>query len=197
MQADVTIINRDHPCYPTTAMALLGDDAPERIYAIGSLDILGQPMLALFCSSKCPGKVILQTYDAVSGLRDAGVVVISGFHSPMEKECLRLLLRGTQPFVICPARSIESMRIPSEWRTPLAAGRLLILSPFDSKHRRVTAETAWYRNRFAAALAARVFIPYAAPGSKTEAFAREVEGWGKRMMPDGPEHIPSAVSDPR
>jgi predicted Rossmann fold nucleotide-binding protein DprA/Smf involved in DNA uptake len=162
-------------------MALLGDDAPERIYTIGNLDILSQPLLGLFCSSKCPGKVILQTYDAISALRDAGVVVISGFHSPIERECLRLLLRGTQPIVICPARSIERMSIPTEWQAALTAGRLLILSPFEAKHRRVTAETAQCRNRFAAALAARILIPHAAPGGKTEAFAREAAGWGKRV----------------
>jgi len=33
--------------------------------------------------------------------------VISGFHTPAEKECLRILLRGAQPIIICPARSIE------------------------------------------------------------------------------------------
>jgi len=181
----VSVISHGEVRYPTAAMALLGDAAPERIYAIGNLDVLSQPLLALFCSSKCPGSVILQTYDAVCALRDAGVTIISGFHSPIEKECLRLLLRGTQPIVICPARSIERMRMPSEWRAPLAAGRLLILSPFDAKHPRITAETAQYRNRFAAALATRILIPHAAPGSKTEAFAREVEGWGKQVSISG------------
>jgi len=163
-------------------MRLLGASAPERIWAMGNLDLLARPLLALFCSSRCPGATILKTYDVVRSLRDSGVTVISGFHSPMEKECLRLLVRGPQPIVICPARSIESMRIPSEWRTPLAAGRLLILSPFETKHPRVTAETAQYRNRFAAALADRILIPHAAPGSRTEAFMREVEGWGKRVV---------------
>jgi hypothetical protein len=37
----------------------------------------------------------------------------------MEKECLELLLRGMQSVVICPARGIERMRLPSAWRTPL------------------------------------------------------------------------------
>ena len=179
---NTTVIGRDDHRYPSAAMALLGGDAPESIYAIGNLDILNQSLLGLFCSSKCPGRVILQTYDAVSALRDAGVAVISGFHSPIEKECMRLLLRGTQPIVICPARSIERMRIPSEWRAPLTAGRLLVLSPFEAKHNRITADNAAYRNRFAAALADRVLIPHAAPGSKTEAFMREVAGWGKRPV---------------
>ena len=179
---DITAIGKDDQRYPRAAMALLGDRAPERICAMGNLDILDQPMLALFCSSQCPGSIILQTYDLACALRDSGVTVISGFHSPVERECLRLLLRGSQPIVICPARSTERMRIPGEWRAPLTAGRLLVLSPFEAKHPRVTAENAEYRNRFAAALATRILIPHAAPGSKTEAFAREVEGWGKRVV---------------
>lgn len=44
-------------------------------------------------------------------LRDAGVTVIGEFHSPMEKECLNILLRGSQPIIVCPARSLENMRI--------------------------------------------------------------------------------------
>jgi len=48
--------------------------------------------------------------------RDDGVTVISGFHTPVEKECLRILLRGSQPVIICPARSIEGMRIPPTWK---------------------------------------------------------------------------------
>ncbi len=179
---EIVVVAQGETRYPAAAMALLGEGSPKRIYAIGNLDLLAQPLLGLFCSSKCPGSVILQTYDAVCALRDAGVAIISGFHSPIEKECLRLLLRGTQPIVICPARSIARMRIPTEWRAPIAAARLLVLSPFDSRHPRITADTAAYRNRFAAALASRVLIPHAAPGSKTEAFAREVEGWGKTFV---------------
>ena len=79
------------------------------------------------------------------------------------------------------------MRVPTEWRDALAAGRLLILSPFEAKNRRITAETAQYRNRFIAALADRILIPHAAPGSKTEAFARKVEGRGKRIT--GLDHL--------
>ena len=61
-------------------------------------------------------------------MRDAGVPVIGGFQTPMEHECLRLLLRGTQPVVVCPARGIDNMRIPRDWGTALEDGRLLVLS---------------------------------------------------------------------
>jgi len=32
-------------------------------------------------------------------MRDVGIPVVGGFQTPMEKECLRLLLRGSQPLL--------------------------------------------------------------------------------------------------
>ncbi len=69
----------------------------------GNLHLLEEPLTAFFCSARCAGDLILKTYDLARSMRDAGVAVIGGFQIPMERECLRLLLRGTQPVVICPA----------------------------------------------------------------------------------------------
>ena len=170
-----------YPALPSALHDLQGLEqrAP---WTIGDAKILNANLLALFCSVRCPGDLILRTYDVARALRDAGVPVIGGFHSPMEKECLRLLLRGRQPVVVCPARGLENMRIPSEWRPPLAEGRLLLLSPFSSSQRRPTADLAALRNDFVAALAHRVFIAHAAPGGKTEAFARKVLDRGKPLL---------------
>jgi predicted Rossmann fold nucleotide-binding protein DprA/Smf involved in DNA uptake len=73
------------------------------------------------------------------------------------------------------------MRIPADWKRAIAEGRLLIVSPFDEKLRRGTVQTALYRNKFVAALADRIFITYAWPGSKTETFCRQVMEWGKKV----------------
>ena len=108
--------------------------------------------------------------------------MIGGFQTPMERECLRLLLRGEQPVVVCPARGIDNMRVPRDWRTALDDGRLLVLSPFPSTYRRPTAELAARRNNLVASLATRVFIAHAAPGSKTEAFVRKLACAGKPLV---------------
>jgi predicted Rossmann fold nucleotide-binding protein DprA/Smf involved in DNA uptake len=178
----VVAVRQGDASYPAALQQELRDGTPPVVFSLGNLNILQRETLALFCSVKCPGDLILKTYDLARGLRDEGTPVIGGFHSPMEKECLAILLRGTQPVIICPARSIEGMRLPGEWRTPLDDGRLLVLSQFEKKHRRVTAELARPRNRFVAALADRVFIAHAEVGSKTEAFAREVLTWGKPVL---------------
>ena len=148
----------------------------------GGLHLLRPPLTALFCSHRCSGDLILKTYDLARAMRDAGERVIGGFQTPMEKECLRLLLRGSQPVVICPARGIDNMRIPRDWRIALDQERLLILSPFSKAHRRPTASIAAQRNDLVAQLAQRVFIVHAATSGRTEAFARKLARSGKPLL---------------
>lgn len=177
------------PTYPVSFRPYLGSRAPKRIFSLGSLEILRQKPLALFCSVKCPGNLILKTYDLARDLRDKGVAVISGFHSPMEKECLSLLLRGKQPVIWCPAKRLNSRGVSKECAGPIAEGRLLLLSSFGEKTKRATMKTALSRNEFVAALADRVFVAYAAPGSKTEGFCRRVLEWRKPLLTfDAPDN---------
>ncbi|MGH8503481.1 MAG: hypothetical protein ACREVE_13610 [Gammaproteobacteria bacterium] len=124
--------------------------------------------LAIFSSIRCPGDIILKTYDLARALRNMNMTIISGFQSPMEKECLTFLLRGNAPIVICPARGLARMRLAAEWRAPLAEGRLLLLSFFDDKIRRPTAGLAQRRNEYVGALADRILIAHAQPGGKIE-----------------------------
>ena len=88
--------------------------ASPQLSALGNLDQLALPKTALFCSARCPGQAILAAYDQAARWRDAGRCIISGFHSPVEMECLQILLRGSQPVIICPARSLEEMRLPPD-----------------------------------------------------------------------------------
>ena len=162
--------------YPTQLRDRLGDDAPAQLATLGNLDLLALPQTAFFCSTRCPGHVILPAYDQAARWRDAGRCIISGFHSPVEQECLRILLRGTQPIIICPARALPQ-RIPPEWRTALTAGRLLLLSGFTSAEKRITTELATRRNTLAAALADEVYFAHITPGGKSEHLTHLLARW--------------------
>jgi predicted Rossmann fold nucleotide-binding protein DprA/Smf involved in DNA uptake len=111
-------------------------------------------------------------------MRDEGVTVISGFRSPIEKDCLGILLRGKQPIIICLARAMEKIRLPSAWRTALDAGRLLILSPFEKRPRRPTVESARQRNETVAALVDEVLIFRATPSGSIERISELTQRWG-------------------
>lgn len=178
---NVIRIYKNNSNYPGVLNLYLNNTAPEVIAVIGNLSILKNKRLGVLSSVKCPGAIILKTYDLMRDLRAKGVAVISGFHSPMEQECLNILLRGKQSVIVCRARSIEGMRLRGEYKQPLADGRLLLLSPFDARQPRITVENAIIRNRFVAVLADAAFVAYAEPGGKTEQFCREIASWGKRI----------------
>ena len=181
MPFQAKLIEPDSPDWPEILRRRMESHGFNQIRAIVNLSILEQPLLAFFCSNKCPGDVILRTYDLIRAWRDSGINVVSGFHSPLEKDCLELLLRGAQPIVICPARGIDNMRIPTTWRGALADGRLLIVSPFGTKQRRMTSELAEKRNRFVAALAQDIIIAHASPESRTERFCFELMADGLKL----------------
>ena len=163
--------------WPRQLSDRLGSDAPSQLWSMGTLEILAEHKLGLFCSVRCPGDAILGAYDAARKLRDEGVTVISGFHSPVEKECLRILLRGKQPIIICLARALEKFRLPAGWRSAVDAGRLLLVSPFEKRPRRPTTEFAQRRNEIVAALSDEVLIIHAEPGGSVARISELTARW--------------------
>ena len=169
--------------YPAGLKACLGDSAPVAIWASGNIELLAaKNKLAIFCSRQSPGSAILKTYEYIRSLRDKDITAVGGFHSPLEQECLRLLLRGSVSIIICPARSIQRMRPRPEWQEPLKTGRLLVVSPFEAGQDRMTSKLAEQRNTFVAALADKVFVAHISPGGKTEKFCQTLASWGKQIL---------------
>lgn len=172
----LVVISPENAAYPAPVRRRLGDAAPN-LTVRGNLDLLALPKTAVFCSARCPGNAILAAYDEATKLRDSGRCVIGGFHSPIEKDCLRILLRGTQPIIICPARAIETMRVPADCRAAFDAGRILFLSPFVDAPKRVTREAALRRNILVAALADDAYIAHVAPGGQTDETLTVLSNW--------------------
>ena len=153
------------------------------IQTIGDASILNRPKIALFCSVKCPGKLILETYDLAKRFRNEGTLVISGFHSPMEQECLRILLRSQHPVIWCLARGMYRRlpMAPVDCRPAVEGGRLVIVSPFPEKVSHVTAKTATIRNRLVADMADAVVVAHATSGGKMDTLCRETLAAGKPL----------------
>ena len=164
---DIHQIAQPDGAFPAVLWDRLGDIAPSCLHAMGETAILGNRFLGLLCSVQCPGSVIMKTFDAIRMLRDEGTALIGGFHSPMERECLDILLRGGQPVVLCAAKRLKGLRLGAAARHALRDGRLLLLSPFDESVGRTTAPQAALRNELVAGLSEALLVPHAAPGGKT------------------------------
>ncbi len=99
----------------------------------GNPILFSRRKLGIICSQKCPGDVILKTYDFSRMVRGSGLAIVSGFHSPIEKDCLPILLRGSDPIIIVQAHRLSTSRLPMDWQKAIDAGRLLLVSPFQEK----------------------------------------------------------------
>jgi predicted Rossmann fold nucleotide-binding protein DprA/Smf involved in DNA uptake len=181
MPIDIKILRPKSKDYPSPLQNKKTLELFPQIWALGNLEILKKPLLGFFCSVKCPGDLILRTYDLARSLRDASISVIGGFHSPIEKDCLDLLIKGTQPIIICPARSMENMLIKKIFRQSLDEGRLLFLSPFEKKIKRQTAQTSQLRNQFVTRLANVVFVAHAEANGKIEEMSDEILSLNKPL----------------
>jgi predicted Rossmann fold nucleotide-binding protein DprA/Smf involved in DNA uptake len=164
--------------YPVHLTQRLGTDAPKTIVVVGPSASLALSLTAFFCSKGTPGATILKAFDQAAAWRDAGRCVVSGFHSPLEKQCLDILLRGKQPIVMALARGVGVLRLPAPQRRAIDDGRLTIISPFDSTEKRITADLARQRNRFVAALAGEVIFAFISPGGSLSLLAEEIAMWG-------------------
>lgn len=96
----------------------------------------------------------------------------------MERDCLRLLLRGDGPSILFPARGLPQ-RLPAQQALAEASGRLLILSGFDGSLRRVTADSPARRNELVAALAEEIWFTHDEPGGEMERISRVLSAFGE------------------
>jgi len=179
MKMEIKRLSKSDPEYPAALSRYLANDAPDSAAAIGNLQILNRRKLAIFCSTMCPASLTQQIDDLMRKLVADGVPTIGGFHSPVERQCLGILLAGIQPIILAPARSLDRLRIRLEYREGIDKGRLLILSLFKSHRHRSDVEMAFRRNRFVAAVADNILIPHAAASSNTERLCRELISWQK------------------
>ena len=154
---------------PTLCAQRVGSELAARIVGSGETALLDEPLLGLIASRECPGHVLLETLDRVPEWVKAGRVIVSGFHSPLEQQVLRSLLRRKGRAVKVLARgfgcqSPDYRPTPIE-REPIVSGRMLVISAFAPDVRRTTRATALTRNRLVLALATEIVVPYVAVGS--------------------------------
>jgi predicted Rossmann fold nucleotide-binding protein DprA/Smf involved in DNA uptake len=174
---EVVTLTPSHASWPRYLNDRLEGTAPAELWALGNHEILARRKLGLFCSVVCPADILQGAAGVVHGLRNHDVVVASGFHSPVEKECLRVLLEDHVPTLVGFARGLKNIRMPSAWRRPLKEGRLVVVSAFDDLPRSPTRKSSRQRNELIAAMSDEILILHAEPGGNIERLTRMIDRW--------------------
>lgn len=86
--------------------------------------------IAFFCSQSCPGDIILKAQDWADARGPESAPVIGGFHTSIERDVLRILLRGDAPVTLVLARAVQDYRMSPAIKVAVATGQAQIISPF-------------------------------------------------------------------
>ena len=144
-------------------------DLGNGLRGIGNPSLLNRQKVGMLCSRRCPDTVLATPRKRASGA-GAEHCIISGFHSPPEREILAGLLQSKAGLICCPAWGIDAMKIPAEWLPALEQNRMLIL---EMRNRDGNLAAAEQRNRFVIEKADDLWIPHVTRGGMLARSLRE------------------------
>ncbi|WP_224959807.1 DNA-processing protein DprA [Geomonas subterranea] len=144
------------------------------MHSIGNVALLDLRKVAFLCSRKFPQEAAEKAYRWADAQRLAGTCVISGYHSPIEKEVLCRLLQGNQPIIIALAQGLN--RLDPEWELHLESGRLLVISRYAQSVSHPCESKCYQRNKMMIDLADTVVIAHASPGGSLERLCSDCAG---------------------
>ena len=115
---------------------------------LGNKELLKMKKLGFLASRKISTLSILPTLDwAMQVCKQKDIVIVSGFHSKMERDVLKILLQGECGIIVVLARGMYSKQ-PKQYEEAMSQNRLLIISNEKDNVKRVSEQTAHKRNEF-------------------------------------------------
>lgn len=142
--------------------------AKKEVFFTGNLDIIKKyPVIGVLASGKAPGPVVWESYQFFYALRDAGVTIAGGWHSPLEKGVLDALIEGKANVAFFAAKGLKARGFQQKFRLLDKKSRGLMISPFPDSVTKINGtEGPRLRNELLAAISDVLLIPYIKPRGK-------------------------------
>lgn len=115
------------------------------------------PKIGFLCSRNPSPDAVLEAYAWAREQCDLGTTVISGFHSPVEKDVYNILARRGANLIHVLARSLPLRFTPTQ-HFLLATERMLILTAHDNSENRATRKSCLKRNELVHSFADTMFF---------------------------------------
>ena len=115
---------------------------------LGNKELLNMRKVGFLASRKISTLSILPTLDwALKISKQKNIAIVSGFHSKMERDVLKILLQGECGIIVVLARGMYS-KLPKQYEEAMSQNRLLIISYEKESVTRVSEATAHKRNDY-------------------------------------------------
>lgn len=160
--------------YPEHLEEFMYYDIPDALYTLGNKHLLEREGLAIFCSGKSTPDIRLKSLEFCRSITGTGYAIVSGFHSAVEKKCLRVLVDMKHPTIMCIVKPIGDFQPSKEQRVAIEEGKMLVISTAAAGSNPSGWEALMARDRLVAGIAKQVLFLYAHPQGKTEDFFMEV-----------------------
>lgn len=132
---------------------------------LGNRELLKKQKVGFLASRKISTLAVLPTLDRASDIaKREDVAVVSGFHSPLERDVLKFLLRGSCGITVVLARGIYK-KVPALYRDAYEANRVLFISNESETMLRASRDSAARRNEYIASIVDSIIFPSMHPES--------------------------------
>ena len=128
---------------------------------LGNKELLKMRKVGFLASRKISTLSILPTLDwAMEVSKQTDIAVVSGFHSKMERDVLKILLQGKCGIILVLARGMYR-KLPKQFEKAMSQERLLVISYEKESVTRISEATAHKRNDYVREIADKMqVIPF-------------------------------------
>jgi predicted Rossmann fold nucleotide-binding protein DprA/Smf involved in DNA uptake len=162
------------------------DKKPPRLWYAGEPSILNSKLLGIVSARKIEPDLAWKVSDLMRELPLLEVAFISGWHSPLEEEALRILLTRSAKIVFCTAKSLDKFKPSSEVEDLVSQRQALLLTHCSPKAKRISRDASLRRNQLVVGLARAILVLSAPQGSASLKLAKTAIGLGKPVFT--PQH---------
>lgn len=142
---------------------------------LGNKELINLHKIGYFASSKIVSLSVLPTLDwAAEIAKREDVVIISGFHSKLEREVLNYLLKGKCGIICVLARGIYK-QIPAKYKEAFGNNRVLFISLESDKTLNYGREQTARRNEFIALSADELVFSSVTPESSLFSLTKTIK----------------------
>jgi predicted Rossmann fold nucleotide-binding protein DprA/Smf involved in DNA uptake len=156
---------------------------PPKLWCSGERPILSRTLIGIISSRQIDSDLAAKSAELLQQLTSLKeVAFISGWHSPLEKEALRVLSGNSAQIIFCVAKSLERFTPPVEIENRLRQGQALLLTHCSPKAKRISREASLRCNLVVTGLARALLILSAPEGSSSLELAKAALHYGKPVL---------------
>lgn len=168
---------------PPVALESFFDGRPPKLWCAGEQRILNGRLLGIISARDADADLTARSAQLLQQLASLKEVsFIGGWHSPLEKEALRILSDGSAQIVLCVAKSLQRFVPPADIEDRVKQGDALLLTHCSPKAKRISREASLRRNQLVVGLAGAVLVLSAPEGSSSLQLAKAALNCGKSVL---------------